>query len=182
LIPSMATPQTLPELSHHIVAATHHSAPGSRLDVIGLSCTSGMAAIGLERVRAVIQAVRPGIPKTPPIDAGLAALRVRMRANFSRRTLCRGNRGFDRRLFGTSGIEVLHKATSAFDRDLEMTRVFSRLPHRGRPALRRPCGRRPLNLVHVPEDARDGRGAGAQMNAPTPSGVMVVHHLEMFNH
>lgn len=119
--PPLATPQTLAELGRHIEAAARLLVPGSRLDVIGLSCTSGTVAVGLERVRAAIQAVRPGIPVTTPIDAGLAALRALGCARISvlapylvaTADLIAG-------YFEANGIEVLRKATCALDGDPEM--------------------------------------------------------------
>jgi maleate isomerase len=122
--PPVATPQTLAELGGHIEAAARLLVPGSRLDAIGLSCTSGTVAVGLERVRAAIQAARPGIPVTTPIDAGLAALRalgcrrISILAPYLIATadLIAG-------YFEANGIEVLRKATCVLDGDPQMNRV-----------------------------------------------------------
>lgn len=48
--------------------------PGSRLDVIAYSCTSGSVVIGHEAIVANIQAARPGIACVTPINAALAGL------------------------------------------------------------------------------------------------------------
>jgi maleate isomerase len=122
--PPKATPQTLAELGGHIEAAARLLVPGSRLDVVGLSCTSGTVAIGLERVRAAIQKARPGIPVTTPMDGGLAALRALGCARISvvapylvaTADLIAG-------YFEANGIQVLRKATCALDGDPEMNRV-----------------------------------------------------------
>jgi maleate isomerase len=122
--PSRATPQTLAELGRHLEAAARLLVPGSRLDAVGLSCTSGTVAVGLERVRAAIQAARPGIPVATPIDAGLAALRalgcrrISVLAPYLIATadLIAG-------YFEANGIEVLRKATCALEGDPQMNRV-----------------------------------------------------------
>jgi maleate isomerase len=71
----VATPQTLAAVGPHIEGATRLLVPGSRLDAVGFSCTSGTVAIGVEKVRAAIQKVRPGIHVSTPIEAGAEGLR-----------------------------------------------------------------------------------------------------------
>lgn len=46
--------------------------PGSRLDSIAYSCTSGTVAIGFDEIRETLQLPRPDVPCTTPITAALA--------------------------------------------------------------------------------------------------------------
>lgn len=48
--------------------------PGSRLDVVAYSCTSGTVVLGHDTVAQRIRDARPGISVTTPITASLAAL------------------------------------------------------------------------------------------------------------
>ncbi len=48
--------------------------PGSRLDAVAYSCTSGTVILGYDTVARQIHAVRPGIPVITPITAAIAAL------------------------------------------------------------------------------------------------------------
>lgn len=47
--------------------------PGSALDAMIYSCTSGTAVIGAAQVEQRIQAAKPGVPCTTPLTAGAAA-------------------------------------------------------------------------------------------------------------
>lgn len=73
---SVGTPETVRALNDHLTEATDRLVKGSRLDVVGFSCTSGTVAIGLPKVEQAIHAARPGIPVTTPISAGIRALRL----------------------------------------------------------------------------------------------------------
>jgi len=76
----VATPETLAGMGVHLADAALRLVPGSRLDAIAFSCTSGLVAIGPERVHKTLAAARPGIPIVTPIEAaaqGLGALGVR---------------------------------------------------------------------------------------------------------
>src|SRR5690349_3388851 len=68
------TPRTLAQMGEHLGFAAETLLPGSHLDVIAFSCTSGTVAIGLDRVHDIIARVRPGVAISTPIDAGLTAL------------------------------------------------------------------------------------------------------------
>ena len=61
-----------PELAH----AASLLIPGSRLDVVAYSCTSGTVVLGYDAVAGRIRSAHPGIPVTTPITASLAALRL----------------------------------------------------------------------------------------------------------
>ena len=71
---TVATPATLAAMGAHLEAATGLLVPGSRLDVIGFSCTSGTVAIGCAAVAQAIRRARPGIAVTTPIEAGAEGL------------------------------------------------------------------------------------------------------------
>ena len=49
--------------------------PGSRLDAIAYSCTSGTVVMGYDEVARCVHEVRPGIPVITPITAAVSALR-----------------------------------------------------------------------------------------------------------
>jgi maleate isomerase len=70
------TPSTVKELSAHLATATELLVPGSKLDVVGLSCTSGSIAIGLPEVERLVRLARPGIPVSTPVGAALKAMRA----------------------------------------------------------------------------------------------------------
>ena len=67
------TPESLAKMGDYLAFAASLLVPGSHLDAIAFSCTSGTVAIGTNRVRAAIGEGRPGIPVHTPIDAGVAA-------------------------------------------------------------------------------------------------------------
>lgn len=71
----VATPESLRALGDHLENAARLLVPGTRLDVVGFSCTSGTIAIGEDKVRKVICAARPSAQVTTPIRAGVIALR-----------------------------------------------------------------------------------------------------------
>ena len=48
--------------------------PGSRLDSVAYSCTSGTVVLGYDTVARNVREIRPGIPVTTPITAALDAL------------------------------------------------------------------------------------------------------------
>lgn len=50
--------------------------PGIRLDVMVYGCTAGTVAIGLDRIRQLIQQARPGVPVTNPLLAGIESCRA----------------------------------------------------------------------------------------------------------
>lgn len=120
----VATPETLAAMGPHLEAATALIVPGSRLDVVAFSCTSGTVAIGPERVREAIRKTRPGIPVTTPIEAGAEALR---RLGCNRISLLVPYRPDTADLisgyFEGGGFMIGRKATFGLDGDPEMNRV-----------------------------------------------------------
>ncbi len=70
------TPGSLKAMGASIDGAARLIVPGERLDVIAFGCTSAAIAIGAAEIARTVRAVRPGIPVTDPMTAGLAAMRV----------------------------------------------------------------------------------------------------------
>ena len=70
------TLETLRAMEPAITAAAREILPDEDLDVIAYCCTSGTAAIGKERIFALIHAGRPAVACTTPIVAGVAAARA----------------------------------------------------------------------------------------------------------
>lgn len=121
---TVATPDSLAAMGPHLEAATRLLVPGSRLDVVGFSCTSGTVAIGCDAVRTAIRRARPGVPVTTPIEAGAEALR-RLKAR--RISLLVPYRTETADLisdyFEADGFIIDRKATFSLDGDPEMNRV-----------------------------------------------------------
>ncbi|OBP75110.1 hypothetical protein BAE42_30730 [Mesorhizobium loti] len=66
--------ESLPKMGAQIADATSLLIPEGRLDVVAYSCTSGTAVLGFDKVRQLIQSVRPGIACTTPLTASIEAL------------------------------------------------------------------------------------------------------------
>mgnify|MGYP001327599639 CR=1 FL=1 len=73
--PNVST-ENLKTMEGRLSAAAETLLPGASLDVIGYGCTSASVMIGEPHVESAIHAVRPGVPVTTPITAGLEILRV----------------------------------------------------------------------------------------------------------
>jgi maleate isomerase len=120
----VATPETLAAMATHLSYATRLLVPGSRLDVIGFSCTSGTVAIGIDRVHEAIRAARPDAKVTTPIEAGYEALhqlgakRISLVVPYLV-TTAELVSGF----FEQKGIEILRRATFELDGDPDMNRL-----------------------------------------------------------
>lgn len=67
--------ETLSEMEPELTRAAALLIPGSRLDSIAYSCTSGTVVLGYDTVVQRVHEVRPGIPVAAPITAALAALK-----------------------------------------------------------------------------------------------------------
>ncbi len=66
--------EKLSEMEPQITRAAALLIPGSRLDSIAYSCTSGTVVLGYDTVVQRVHEARPGIPVSAPITAALAAL------------------------------------------------------------------------------------------------------------
>lgn len=123
-IAEVVTPAALAAMRDHLAEATARLVPGSPLDAVAFSCTSGTVAIGVDNVRAAVARARPGLPVHTPIEAGaraLDALGARRIALLTPYLEAAGDliSGF----FETSGVDVLSRATFALDGDRQMNRV-----------------------------------------------------------
>jgi maleate isomerase len=120
----VATPETLAAMAAHLADATRLLVPGSRLDVVGFSCTSGSVAIGIDRVHEAIHAARPDAKVTTPIEAGYEALRqlgakrITLVVPYLVKTAELVSGFFEQR-----GIQILRRATFALDGDPDMNRL-----------------------------------------------------------
>jgi maleate isomerase len=121
---TVATPQTLKALGRHIEAGAKLILPGSRVDVIGFSCTSGTVAVGPEAVRGAVQAARPGVTVCTPMEGGAKALR---RLGCRRISLMTPYRPKTADLvagyFREQGFEILSQSTFDLDGDPDMNRL-----------------------------------------------------------
>jgi maleate isomerase len=110
----------------HLTDTTRLLVPGSRLDVVGFSCTSGTVAIGIDTVRQAIKTARPDVQVTTPIEAGLEALQ---RLGARRISLVApylvGTAELVSDFFEQRSIEVLRRATFNLDGDPDMNRLSS---------------------------------------------------------
>src|SRR5688572_2601507 len=120
----VATPETLIAMAAHLVDATRLLVPGSRLDVVGFSCTSGSVAIGIDRVHQAIQTARPDAQVTTPIEAGyealrqLSARRITLVVPYLVKTAELVSNFFEQK-----GIQILRRATFDLDGDLDMNQL-----------------------------------------------------------
>lgn len=120
----VATPETLAAMGPHIEDAARLLVPGSRLDAVAFSCTSGTVAIGPDRVRDAIRRARPGIHVTTPIEAGAEGLaklgcrRISLLVPYLVETA-----GLISGYLERQGIEILRRATLDLEGDPDMNRV-----------------------------------------------------------
>jgi len=118
------TPQSLAAMGDHLDFAARNLLPGSPLDAIAFSCTSGTVAIGLDRVHATIATARPGIPVSTPIEAGLAALRKLGTSRIALLTPYRpATADLVANFFVANGLSIEARLTLALTGDLDMNRV-----------------------------------------------------------
>jgi maleate isomerase len=123
----VATPETLAAMGGHLEDAAAQLVPGSPLDVIAFSCTSGTVAIGVDNVRAAIQAARPGVAVSTPMEAGARALKL---MGASRIVLLTPYRVRTAELvagfFEQEGLSLARCGTFDLDGDPDMNRVSAR--------------------------------------------------------
>lgn len=118
------TPHSLAQMGEHLGFAAQTLLPGSPLDAIAFSCTSGTVAIGLDKVHALISAARPGIAISTPIEAGLAALRKLGTAKIALLTPYRpATADLVAGFFEASGLSIRARMTLNLTGDLDMNRV-----------------------------------------------------------
>lgn len=73
--PNEVTKESLRAMEGELVDGAALIHPGRRLDVFAYGCTSGTIAIGEDKVFEKLRQVRPGIPCTTPMTAGIAGCR-----------------------------------------------------------------------------------------------------------
>ena len=98
--------------------------PGSRLDSIAYSCTSGTVALGYDEVAAQINKGRPGVPVVTPITSAIKGLDTMGAKNITLFTpyldsVNQAMRGF----FEDHGIKVLNIAGFGLEADIDMARL-----------------------------------------------------------
>lgn len=71
-----ATKDTLAALKDEVVSATQNLLPWADFDAIAFCCTTGSIAVGPDKLREMVQSVKPGVPVCNPVDAALEALGV----------------------------------------------------------------------------------------------------------
>lgn len=71
----VVTPESLAGLEQGLTGATELLLPGTPLDAVAFSCTSGSIAVSAERVTELVQAVKPQAAVTMPTTASTKALR-----------------------------------------------------------------------------------------------------------
>jgi maleate isomerase len=121
---AVATPKSLAAMESHLEAAAGLLVPGSKLDVVGFSCTSGTAAIGAAKVAEAIRRARPGIAVTTPIEAGAEGLRQLGCRRISLLTPYRAaTADLVSGYFEEQGFVIDRKATFDLDGDPDMNRV-----------------------------------------------------------
>lgn len=121
---AVATPESLSAMGDHLAGAAQNLVPGSRLDAIIYSCTSGTVAVGIDRVHSAIGAARPGTPVVTPPEASakglklLGAQRLSLLAPYHREAanLVAG-------YFEDSGFTLDRCSTFDLDGDLQMNRL-----------------------------------------------------------
>jgi maleate isomerase len=136
----VATPESLKALGDHLEQGTRLLVPGSRLDAIGFSCTSGTLAVGIEAVRSAIWRARPGIAVVTPIEAGgkglkrLGARRISLLVPYLPRTA-----DLVADYFESEGFTINRRATFDLGGDPEMNRVSPGVLAKGAAAVDDPA-------------------------------------------
>ena len=120
----VCTPATLAEMGDHLSTAAALLVPESPLHAVAFACTSGLVAIGAERVHRAIAAGRPGVPVVTPLEAaaeGLARLGARRLSILApyHEDACNLIAGH----FETSGFKLDRCTTFDLDGDLQMNRL-----------------------------------------------------------
>lgn len=121
---SDVTPDSLSRMRDHLGFAAQTLLPGSKLDVIAFSCTSGTVAIGLDDVHNIITTSRPGVAVSTPIEAGLQALKTLAVSSIGLVTPYRpATANLVAGFFETHGLSIRARTTMNLPGDLEMNRV-----------------------------------------------------------
>ncbi len=119
-----ADKDTLAALEGEVVTATANLLPWAQFDAIAFCCTTGSVAVGPDKLRTMVQSVKPGVPVCNPVDAALAALaavnckRVAVMTPY----IDEVNETLED-YFVQRGIELTHRAAFKQDGDPEINRI-----------------------------------------------------------
>jgi len=118
------TMASLKAMEGHIVAATELIVPPIDLDAVAFACTSGTAAIGPDKITALIQGVRPGAAFASPVTGtvlGLQALGARKIALVT--PYPDDVNDMERDYLEENGLEVVRMASFGLTSDTEISEV-----------------------------------------------------------
>lgn len=121
---AVCTPATLAEMGDYLATAAALIVPESPLHAVAFACTSGLVAIGAERVHRAIAAGRPGVPVVTPLEAAakglerLGARRLSILAPYHE-DACNLIAGH----FETAGFTLDRCTTFDLDGDVQMNRL-----------------------------------------------------------
>ena len=120
----VATPETLSDLKHGVVAATKQLAPWATFDAFGFSCTSGSIAVGTSEVTRLVNSVRPGVPVNNPVDSAIQGLKKLGATDIAVLTpyLDEVN-SIVETYFAEQGLNIVHAAGFKQNGDPEMNRI-----------------------------------------------------------
>jgi len=118
------TIETLREIGPRLAHAAETILPGSRLDSIAYSCTSGTVALGYDEVAAQVNRGRPGVPVVTPITSAIKALELMGARKITLFTpyldsVNQAMRGF----LEDHGIAVLNIGGFGLESDIDMARL-----------------------------------------------------------
>ncbi len=119
-----ATKDTLAALEDEVVTATQNLVPWAEFDAIAFCCTSGSIAVGPDKLREMVQSVKPGVPVRNPVDSALdalAALNCR-RVALMTPYIDEINVTFDD-YFTERGLELTNRAAFKQDGDPQINRI-----------------------------------------------------------
>jgi maleate isomerase len=123
----VATPETLFAIKAGLRSSAELLVPGSPLNVVAFSCTSGSVAIGTKEVASAIHEARPGVRVSTPIEGGVRGLRA---VNAARISLLVPYREETANLvagyFEDAGLTIDRRATLDLDGDIQMNAVDER--------------------------------------------------------
>ena len=120
----VATPEALSAIKAGLRSSAELLVPGSPMNVVAFSCTSGSVAIGTKEVASAIHQARPGVRVSTPIEAGVRvlqavnALRISLLVPYHEQAanLVAG-------YFEDAGLTIDRRATFDLDGDIQMNAV-----------------------------------------------------------
>lgn len=137
---AVCTPESLAAMGDHLSDAAARIVPDGPLHALAFSCTSGLVAIGAERVHRAIAEGRPGVPVVTPLEAAVRGLRALGARRLSilapyHRDACELVAGH----FEAAGFALDRCATFDLDGDGQMNRLSPKALKDGAAAARDPA-------------------------------------------